>query len=84
MSDVLSIVLVGLVAGWLAGTILKRRGFGIVGNLVVGIVGAVLGGALFKFAGLSSHGTMGNIIMATIGAVVVLSVVNMVNRLSSR
>lgn len=69
-------LLVGLVAGWLAGTLVKGGGFGILGNIVIGIIGAMLGGFLFNLLGLSSDGgIIGSIIVATVGAIVLLIIV---------
>lgn len=65
-------LLVGLVAGWLAGQIMKGRGFGVVGNLVVGVIGALLGRFLFGLFGLSAYGTLGALVTATVGAVVLV------------
>lgn len=70
--------LIGVVAGFLAGTIMEGRGFGILGNLVVGVVGAVLGGFLFDILGLSSTGLIGSLVVATVGAVLLLAVVGAV------
>ncbi|RIK72891.1 GlsB/YeaQ/YmgE family stress response membrane protein, partial [candidate division KSB1 bacterium] len=47
MSSLLWFLLIGLAAGWLAGTIMKGSGFGLIGNLVVGVIGALLGGFIF-------------------------------------
>lgn len=69
-------LLVGLIAGWLAGTLVKGGGFGILGNIVIGIIGAMLGGFLFNLLGLSSDGgIIGSIIVATVGAIVLLIIV---------
>ena len=66
-------LIVGLVAGWLAGVLVKGGGFGVIGDLVVGVIGAFLGGFLFSTLGASAGGgLLGNIIVATIGAVVLL------------
>jgi uncharacterized membrane protein YeaQ/YmgE (transglycosylase-associated protein family) len=73
--------LIGLVAGWLAGLIMKGGGFGVIGDIVVGILGAVLGGFLFSSLGLSSGGgLLGAIIVATIGAIVLIFIVRLVKR----
>ncbi len=72
--------IVGIIAGWLAGQIMKGRGFGLVGNLVVGIVGAVLGGWMFSALGISAYGTIGAIIMAVAGACVLLFIVGALKR----
>lgn len=63
-------IVVGIIAGWLAGLIMKGDGFGIIWDLILGIAGAVVGGWLFGLLGLSSGGgTLGAIVVATIGAV---------------
>ena len=68
------ILIVGLIAGWLAGRIMEKEG-GLVFNLGVGVVGAFVGGFLGRLIGLQATGLLGSIIMATIGAVVLLWVV---------
>jgi uncharacterized membrane protein YeaQ/YmgE (transglycosylase-associated protein family) len=66
-------VLIGLCAGWLAGQLVKGGGFGIVGDIVVGVIGALLGGYLFSLFGVSTGGgLLGSLIVATIGAIVLL------------
>jgi uncharacterized membrane protein YeaQ/YmgE (transglycosylase-associated protein family) len=66
-------LLIGLAAGWLAGQLTKGRGFGLGGDLVVGVIGALLGGFLFRLVGLSAHNTIGSLIVATVGALILLS-----------
>ena len=74
-------LIVGLVAGWLAGMLVKGGGFGLIGDLVVGVIGAFLGGWLFSTLGASAGGgLLGSIIVATIGAVVLLFIVRLVKR----
>jgi uncharacterized membrane protein YeaQ/YmgE (transglycosylase-associated protein family) len=66
-------ILIGLTAGWLAGQLMKGGGFGLVGDILVGVVGALLGGFLFSMLGLSAGGGLiGSLIVATIGACVLL------------
>jgi uncharacterized membrane protein YeaQ/YmgE (transglycosylase-associated protein family) len=72
---------IGAVAGWLAGVIVKGYGFGIVGNIIVGIVGSIVGGWLFNFFGIAAGGGIfGAIIGATVGAVVLLFLIRLVRR----
>lgn len=79
--SVLYFLVVGLVAGWLAGVLVKGGGFGLVGDLVIGVVGAVLGGWLFSTLGASAGGgLLGSIVVATIGAVVFLIIVRVIKR----
>jgi uncharacterized membrane protein YeaQ/YmgE (transglycosylase-associated protein family) len=74
-------ILIGLAAGWLAGQFVKGGGFGVVGDIVVGVIGALLGGFLFGALGLSAGGGLvGSLVVATIGAVVLLYVVRLIKR----
>jgi uncharacterized membrane protein YeaQ/YmgE (transglycosylase-associated protein family) len=72
--------IIGIVAGWLAGQLMKGAGFGLVGNLVVGVLGAFVGGLLFSALGLSAYGTLGAVVTATVGAVVLLAIVGALKR----
>ncbi|HEX5391916.1 MAG TPA: GlsB/YeaQ/YmgE family stress response membrane protein [Rhodocyclaceae bacterium] len=75
------IMFVGLVAGWLAGHIVKGGGFGFIGDIVVGVLGALLGGFLFRQLGVAmSRGLVGSIIVATVGAVVLVVLLRLVTR----
>ncbi len=78
--DFIWFLLVGLIAGFLAGKIMKGSGFGMIGDIVVGIIGSFVGGFLFSLVGLSAYGTVGSIVMAVIGAVVFLAIVKMIKR----
>lgn len=74
-------LIVGIVAGWLAGQIMKGGGFGLIGDLIVGVVGALIGGFLFTSLGVSGGGGLvGSIVVATIGAVVLLFIVRLIKR----
>lgn len=73
-------LLIGLIAGFLAGLILHRRGYGLLGNLIIGVLGALAGGFLFKFLGLAATNTLGSIISATVGAIVVLLIVGAIKK----
>jgi uncharacterized membrane protein YeaQ/YmgE (transglycosylase-associated protein family) len=74
-------ILVGLVAGWLAGVLVKGGGFGVVGDIVVGVLGALVGGFLFVLLGFSGGGgLLGSIVVATVGAVVLIFVLRLVKR----
>lgn len=69
-------LIVGGIAGWLAGQVMKGRGFGLIGNILIGLVGGVVGGYAFSLLGLSASGTIGNIIVAFVGGVILVAVVN--------
>ncbi len=70
--DLVYFLLIGLVAGWLAAKFMEGRSFGLLKNLAIGVVGAVLGGFLFRLAGLATTSLLGSLVSATVGAVVLL------------
>jgi len=73
-------VIIGAVAGWLAGKFMKGRGFGLLGDIIVGVIGAFIGGWLFGLAGVSlGGGLIGSLVVAFLGAVVLLFVVRLFN-----
>jgi uncharacterized membrane protein YeaQ/YmgE (transglycosylase-associated protein family) len=72
---------IGAIAGWLAGLIVRGAGFGLIGNIVVGIIGALVAGWLLPRLGVVlAAGTLGQIIDATVGAVIVLVILSLVRR----
>ena len=68
-----TLLLLGALAGWISGLINKGRGFGIGGNMVVGIIGSFLGGFLFGLLGLAAHSLLGQLIFAVLGALLFLA-----------
>lgn len=62
-------LVIGLLAGWISGLLIKGRGFGLVGNLIVGVCGAFLGGFYFGLLGITAHSFIGQLIFAVAGAV---------------
>ncbi len=80
-SGILVLLLVGLVAGWLAGQIVRGRGFGLIGDLVVGVIGAFIGNWIFATLGVFiGMGLIGAVISATIGAVILVAIIRLVRR----
>ncbi len=67
-------LIVGLIAGWLAGLLVRGGGYGLVGDIVIGILGAIIGSLLFSFLGLHIPvaGLLGTILVAFIGAVILI------------
>jgi uncharacterized membrane protein YeaQ/YmgE (transglycosylase-associated protein family) len=72
--------LIGICAGWLAGQITKGSGFGLVGDLIVGVIGAILGSFAFRLVGLAAYGLLGQLIVSTVGAVLLLALLRVVPR----
>jgi len=67
-------VVIGLLAGWLAGTLSRGRGFGCITNVILGLIGAVIGGWIFSKLGIETWGFLGSLAAATVGAVVLVAV----------
>lgn len=76
--DLIIFLLIGALVGWLAGVIMKGGGFGLIGNIVVGILGSILGGWLLPKLGLGIGGEFGGFITAVIGAVILLFIVRLI------
>jgi uncharacterized membrane protein YeaQ/YmgE (transglycosylase-associated protein family) len=74
LMDIIWFLLIGLVAGWLASVITERQGKGIVSYLIIGVVGAFLGGFVFRMLHLVAYGLLGELVIATVGAVILLFV----------
>ncbi|VWD37174.1 membrane protein [Burkholderia lata] len=73
-------LIIGAIAGWLAGVLVKGGGFGLLIDIVVGIVGAVIGGWLAGLLGIGFSGILGSIVIALIGAVILLLVIRLFRR----
>lgn len=74
-------IIIGAIAGWLAGKIMKGGGFGLIMNMVLGIIGGVVGGWLFGLFGLSTDGGLiGSLITSVAGAVVILYIGRLIKK----
>ena len=81
LMSILVFLLIGAVAGWLAGLIVRGGGFGLIGDILVGIIGAFVAGAIFPRIGVNlGGGLLGAILGATAGAVILLLIVRVVRR----
>jgi uncharacterized membrane protein YeaQ/YmgE (transglycosylase-associated protein family) len=80
MEDLISeyalFLVIGIIAGWVASKLISGRGRGIFGSLVIGIIGAAVGGFLFQQFGIEAAGLTGDLIAATVGAIVLLGLLN--------
>ena len=71
----------GIVAGWITGQLTRGQGFGCIGNLVLGLAGAIIGGFLFSLVDFDgTAGLLASIVVATLGAIVLLAIANLVRR----
>ncbi len=73
-------IVIGIIAGWLAGLIVKGRGMGVVVDLIVGIVGSLIGGFIAGVIGLAAYGLLGRLAIAVAGAVILLFLVRAIKR----
>lgn len=81
LATIVVFLIIGAIAGWLAGLIVKGYGFGLIGNIVVGIIGAFIGVFLLTRLGIViGSGWIAAIINATIGAVILLFVIGLIKR----
>jgi uncharacterized membrane protein YeaQ/YmgE (transglycosylase-associated protein family) len=72
-------MIVGLLAGWLAGVVTRGRGFGCLADIVIGLVGAVIGGWVFSKLGIQAWGFFGSVAAATVGAVLLVAVARLLS-----
>ena len=80
MEGLLYTVIVGLVAGWLAGQVMKGGGFGIIVDIILGILGGVVGSWVFGLLGLHAGGLVGRIVVSFVGAVILVWIVHQLKR----
>ncbi|HEU0063136.1 MAG TPA: GlsB/YeaQ/YmgE family stress response membrane protein [Hyphomicrobiaceae bacterium] len=78
--SVLAWIIIGAIAGWLAGVLVKGYGYGVIGNIVIGILGAGVAGLLAPSLGLHTETMGGNIVASLLGALVLLFLVGLVRR----
>jgi uncharacterized membrane protein YeaQ/YmgE (transglycosylase-associated protein family) len=80
MVNLLGFLLIGLVAGWIAGRLVKSHSSGWVENLIVGVIGALIGGFVFGQLNVTTSGTLGSLISATVGAIILLFLLKVIRK----
>jgi len=80
IESILGALVIGAIAGWLAGKLMKGGGYGLFGNIVLGIIGAVIGSFVFGLLGVVASSFVGSVVMATIGAAILLCVVGLLKK----
>lgn len=78
--NILIFLFVGAVSGWLAGVIMKGSGYGLLMDIVLGVVGGLIGGSILGMFGLEAYGLIGSIVTCVVGAVVIIAIVRFVKR----
>jgi len=80
MTALIWFLLIGLIAGWLAGRVMRGGGYGVIGDMIVGVIGALLGGWLFGVLGIGIGGLVGSLITAFVGAVILIALLRVIRR----
>ena len=78
--DIVWFLLIGLAAGWLASQVMKGGRSSLVTDLIMGVIGSILGGFLFSAIGLAATGLIGSLVTATVGAIVLIAGLRAINR----
>ncbi len=73
-------LLIGGVAGWLASRIMKSAGNGVFVNIILGLVGGLVGGWVFDMLGLAAFGLIGRLVVATVGAIILIALVRAIRK----
>jgi uncharacterized membrane protein YeaQ/YmgE (transglycosylase-associated protein family) len=74
----LGTIFLGMIAGWIAGLVMRGSGFGVIADIIIGLVGAVIGRWIFSLIGATPHGRIGYLAMSVVGAIVLVALVHAV------
>ncbi len=80
MLYLLWVIIIGILAGWIAGKIMRGKGFGLLGDLIVGVIGSLLGSFIFGLLGLGAYGLIGRLVVAIVGAVILLWLIRLIKK----
>ena len=80
LTALLWFLIIGLIAGWLAGQVMRGGGYGVIGDMIVGVIGAFIGGWLFSALGIGGGGLLWSIISAFVGAVILIAILRAIKR----
>ena len=73
-------IVIGIIAGWITGKLMRGAGYGILMDLILGLIGAVIGGWIFGTLGILSYGFLGSLAAATVGAIILVAIVRIIRR----
>lgn len=80
MIGLIEFIVVGLIAGWLAGRVMKGGGYGVLTDIILGILGGILGGWIFGALGWQGGGVIASLIVAFIGAVILVGITRWIKK----
>jgi uncharacterized membrane protein YeaQ/YmgE (transglycosylase-associated protein family) len=72
-------IVIGLIAGWLTGKLLNGEGYGALCDILLGLVGGIVGAAVFAIVGLHAHNAIGAIVIATMGSIGLVTLTRILN-----
>jgi len=78
--NILIWIVSGIIAGWLAGVLVRGRGFGLIGDLIVGLLGGLIGGWLAGLLGIQASSLISQILVAAVGGIVLVAIIRLVRR----
>ncbi|MBN1453396.1 MAG: GlsB/YeaQ/YmgE family stress response membrane protein [Anaerolineales bacterium] len=79
--NILIWIISGIIAGWLAGVIVRGRGFGLIGDLIIGLLGGLIGGWLAGLLGIQASSWLAQILVAALGGVVLVAIIRLIRRI---
>jgi uncharacterized membrane protein YeaQ/YmgE (transglycosylase-associated protein family) len=74
------VILIGILAGWIAGQVWKGSGFGLLGDLIVGVIGSLLGSFIFGLIGIGAYGLIGRLVISVLGALILLWLIRLIKK----
>jgi len=69
-------IILGLIAGWITGLVMRGSGFGVIADIVIGLIGGVIGHWVFNLIGASPEGRIGHLVTAVVGAIILVALVH--------
>jgi uncharacterized membrane protein YeaQ/YmgE (transglycosylase-associated protein family) len=78
--SLVTFLIIGLLAGWIASNVMEGSGLGLFGDIIIGVIGAFIGGYVFRWLGVSLSGFIGDVVVAAVGAIILLFLVNLIRR----
>ena len=78
--NILIWIISGIIAGWIAGLLVRGRGFGLIGDLIIGLLGGLIGGWLAGLMGIQASSLIAQILVAALGGVVLVAIIRLVRR----
>ena len=79
--DILIWIISGIIAGWIAGLLVRGRGFGLIGDLIIGLLGGLIGGWLASLLGIQASSWLAQVLVAALGGVVLVAIIRLIRRI---